>query len=80
MAELSSHDVKKKIFIHEDNCQRQDGELYTVTTITYMAEGLKNTITLFSNKAGLPEFIKTNERIVSERLFDEEKTDDNETG
>jgi len=76
MAELSSHDVKKKIFIHEDNCQRQDGELYTVTTITYMAEGLKNVITLFSNKAGLPEFIKTNERVVSERLFDEEKTDD----
>jgi hypothetical protein len=76
MAELSSHDVKKKIFIHEDNCQRQDGELYTVTTITYMAEGLKNTITLFSNKTGLPEFIKTNERIVSERLFDEENTDD----
>ena len=79
MAELSSHDVKKKIFIHEDNCQRQDGELYTVTTITYMAEGLKNTITLFSDKAGLPEFIKTNERIVSERLFDKENTDD-ETG
>jgi len=79
MAELSSHDVKKKIFIHEDNCQRQDGELYTVTTITYMAEGLKNVITLFSDKAGLPEFIKTNERVVSERLFDEENTDD-ETG
>ena len=79
MAELSSHNVKKKIFIHEDNCQRQDGELYTVTTITYMAEGLKNVITLFSDKAGLPEFIKTNERVVSERLFDEENTDD-ETG
>ena len=79
MTDLSSHNVKKKIFIHEDNCQRQDGELYTVTTITYMAEGLKNVITLFSDKAGLPEFIKTNERIVSERLFDEENTDD-ETG
>lgn len=79
MTDLSSHNVKKKIFIHEDNCQRQDGELYTVTTITYMAEGLKNVITLFSDKAGLPEFIKTNERVVSERLFDEENTDD-ETG
>lgn len=76
MADLSSHDVKKKIFIHEDNCQRECGELYTVTTITYMAEGLRNVITLFSNKAGLPEFIKTNERVVSERLFDKENTDD----
>ncbi len=80
MADLSSHYVKKKIFIHEENCQRECGELYTVTTISYMAEGLKNVIILFSDKAGLPEFIKTNERIVSNSSFDEEKTDDNQTG
>jgi|10_taG_2_1085330.scaffolds.fasta_scaffold94183_2 hypothetical protein len=80
MTNLSSHCVKKKIFIHEDNCQREsDGELYTVTNITYMADGLKHTLTLFSGGAGVPEFIQTNERIVPDSFFDEDNTDD-ETG
>ena len=90
---LSSHKVTKKIFILEENCQREDGRHYTVTHITYMADGLKHALTLFSDEAGLPEFIKTNERLVPDSWFDEdyegsyqdedllkENTDDNETG
>lgn len=80
MTNLSSHCVKKKIFIHEEACQREsNGELYTVTNITYMADGLKHTLTLFSDGAGFPEFLQTNERLVSDNFFDEENTDD-ETG
>jgi hypothetical protein len=77
MTNLSSHCVKKKIFIHEEACQREsDGEPYTVTNITYMADGLKHTLTLFSDNAGFPEFLQTNERIISDSSFDEGGTDD----
>lgn len=88
---LSSHEVSKKIFIHEENCQRENGERYAVINITYMAAGLQHTLVLFSDEEGMPEFIKTNKRLIPSSWFDEdyegsyqdedeENTDDNETG
>ena len=69
---LDSHKVAKKIFVFEEHCQRDNGEIYTMTKVTYMAGGLQHTIALFSHEAGLPKFIKTNERLVPSFWFDED--------
>jgi len=69
---LDSHKVAKKIFVFEEHCERDNGEVYTMTKITYMADGLQHAITLFSDKAGLPEFIQTNERLPPSFWFDED--------
>ena len=86
---MNMHKTKKKIFIHEDCRAYDDGRPYTSTTISYVASGIQHSLTLFSDEAGLPEFIKTNESLIPIDWFDEdyegsyqdeENTDDNETG